>query len=479
MIRSDGLVDRREFLWQFGGGLGGVALAQLMGPELLADSPEGTAKAQLNHGIHHRAKAKRVIQLFMNGGASQIDTFDYKTELVKRHGEKFDPGRHVEAATSTPGNLMKSPFQWQQHGQSGRWVTSVLPNLAKRVDEMAFLMAVASKTNVHGPASFMMNTGFLTPGFPCMGAWISYGLGRLSDNLPTFVVLPDQRGLPYNQKGNFSSGFLPVIHQGTLISAGAAKPIGDLFPPSSAAFITKESERDGLALLGLLNRKHLEEWPGDSRLEARIDSYEMAAKLQLSAPELLQISGETAATRRLYGLDSDATREFGQRCLLARRMIERGVRFVQVWSGAGGPKNNWDNHANIETELPIMTNATDAPVAGLLIDLKERGLLEDTLVVWSTEFGRMPFTQGETGRDHNGGTSVSWLAGAGVKGGVAYGESDEWSWKAARDKTYCYDVHATILHLLGIDHEKLTFRHNGSDRRLTDVHGHVIREILA
>ena len=408
-----------------------------------------------------------------------MDTFDYKPELAKRHGKAFDPGRHVEAATSKPGNLMKSPFEWQQHGQSGRWVTSTLPHLAKQVDEMAFLMAVASKTNVHGPASFMMNTGFLTPGFPCLGAWTSYGLGRLSDNLPTFVVLPDHRGLPYNQKGNFSSGFLPVNHQGTIINTGAARPVGDLFPPSSAEFITKESERDGLALLDQLNHKHLEKWPGDSRLEARIDSYEMAAKLQLSAPELLDISGETATTRSLYGLDNEGTQEFGQRCLLARRMIERGVRFVQVWSGTGGAKNNWDNHANIETELPIMTNATDAPIAGLLIDLKERGLLEDTLVVWNTEFGRMPFTQGETGRDHNGGTSVSWLAGAGIKGGTAYGESDEWSWKAAKDKTYCYDMHATILHLLGIDHERLTFRHNGSDRRLTDVHGSVIREILA
>jgi len=351
--------------------------------------------------------------------------------------------------------------------------------MATCVDDLAFLMAMASKTNVHGPASYMMNTGFLLPGFPCMGAWISYALGSLNSNLPTFVVLPDSKGYPYNQKGNFSSGFLPVTHQGTIIKPSAPNPISDLFPPASASYITKDSERDGLALLGKLNRRHLEQWPGDSRLDARIASYELAAKLQLSAPEVLDLSGETEATKKLYGLDEKPSEDFGRSCLLARRMIERGVRFVQVWSGQGGPTGNWDNHANIQKELPPMTAATDKPIAGLLKDLKSRGLLEDTLVVWSTEFGRMPFSQGSTGRDHNGGTFVSWLAGAGINPGVAHGESDEWSWKANLGRTYCYDLHATVLHLLGIDHEKLTFRHNGANRRLTDVHGEVINEVLA
>jgi hypothetical protein len=479
-LRFHSSVDRREFLWRLGGGLGGVALTHLLqGGQPNAASNGAEVLPDLNGGIHHPAKVRRVIQLFMNGGASQMDTFDYKPELIRRDGQEFDPGTHVEAATSTPGKLMKSPFEWQQHGQCGRWVSSVFPRLAGQVDDIAFLMAVASKTNVHGPASFMMNTGFLTPGFPCLGAWVSYGLGRLSDNLPTFVVLPDSNGLPYNQKSNFSSGFLPVVHQGTLINAAAREPVADLFPPPSEHRITAASERDGLELLGRLNRDHLKRFPGDSRLEARIDSYEMAAKLQLSAPEVLDVAGESDSIRKLYGLEDETTREFGRRCLLARRMIERGVRFVQVWSGAGGPKNNWDNHTDIVTELPKMTNATDGPVAALLIDLKQRGLLEDTLVVWSTEFGRMPFTQGATGRDHNGGTSVSWMAGAGVRGGVAYGQSDEWAWKAASNQTYCYDVHATLLHLLGIDHEQLTFRYNGSNRRLTDVHGHVIHEILS
>ncbi|HEY2953159.1 MAG TPA: DUF1501 domain-containing protein [Verrucomicrobiae bacterium] len=474
-------LPRREFLWRFGGGLGGVALAHMLGRnELLGDGVATLPRAGWNGGLHHPAKVKRIVQLFMNGGASQMDTFDYKPELIRRHGQKFDPGdgSRVEAATSVPGDIMKPPFDFKRHGQSGRWVSSVFPHLATCVDDIAFLMAMASKTNVHGPGSYMMNTGFVLPGFPCLGAWISYALGNLSDNLPTFVVMPDPKGLPYNQKGNFSSGFLPVAHQGTIINAGAPVPIADLFPPPSATFITKDSERDGLALLNRLNREHLKLRPGDSRLEGRIASYELAARMQLSAPEVLDLSGESEATRLLYGLGEKATEDFGRRCLLARRMLERGVRFVQIWSGAGGPTGNWDNHADIARELPGMAQATDRPVAALLKDLKSRGMFEDTLVVWSTEFGRMPFTQGATGRDHNGGTFVSWLAGAGVKGGTAFGESDEWSWRAKSGPTYCYDLHATILHLLGLDHKKLTFRHDGSDRRLTDVHGEVIREVL-
>lgn len=471
-------VTRREFLWRFGGGLGGIAMAQLLGQHgFVAEALQ--PRADLNGGLHHRAKVKRVVQIFLNGGASQMDMFDHKPELIKRHGQKFDPGGHVEAATSEPGNVLKSPYEFKQHGQCGRWVSSLLPHLATCVDDMAFLMGMASKTNVHGPASYMMNSGFVSPGFPCMGAWISYALGGLSDNLPAFVVLPDARGLPYNQKANFSSAFLPVSHQGTVINAGAATPIADLFAPSSAKHITTESERDGLALLNKFNRAHVERWPGDSRLESRIASYELAAKMQLSAPELLDVAGESEATRKAYGLGGKETEEFGRRCLLARRMLERGVRFVQVWSGAGGPTNNWDNHADIVKELPPMTRSTDQPIAALLKDLKACGMFEDTLFVCSTEFGRMPFAQSGTGRDHNGGTSVTWLAGAGIKGGIAHGQSDEWSWKATIGRTYCYDLHATILHLLGIDHEKLTFRHNGTDRRLTDVHGEVVHEILS
>jgi hypothetical protein len=467
-------MDRRQWLWHSGGGLGGVALAWLLGEDrLLADAPKPG-------GLHYTAKVKRVVQLFMNGGVSQPDTFDYKPELEKRHGQPFKPstGEKVEGVTSVPGNLMKSPFPFQQHGQCGRWVSSVFPHLAGHVDRMAFLMAVASKSNVHGPASYMMNTGFILPGFPCMGAWLSYGLGRLSDNLPAFVVLPDARGLPYNQKGNFAAGFLPVAHQGTILNAAGNPPIPDLAPSPKTNFVTPDADRDAQELLGKLNRKHAEARPGDSRLESRIESYELAARMQTHAPEALDLKKETAEIHKLYGTDDPATADFGRRCLLARRLLERGVRFVQVWSGAGGPTNNWDNHSDIIKELPAIARQVDRPAAALLQDLHDRGLLADTLVVWSTEFGRQPFTQGATGRDHNAGTSVAWLAGAGVKGGVAHGSSDEWAWRAAEGKTYCYDLHATILHLMGIDHTRLTVRHDGTDRRLTDVHGEVIREVL-
>ena len=472
--------SRRDFLWHCGGGLGGLALTQMLAEAgELPGAPK--PKSEFNGGLHHAAKVKRVIQLFMNGGVSQPDTFDYKPQLEKHHGKTFDPGtgEKVEAVTSPVGNLMKSPFPFKQHGQSGRWVSSILPHLAGQVDEMAFLMAVASKSNVHGPASYMMNTGFILPGFPCMGSWLSYGLGRLTDNLPTFVVLPDARGLPYNQKGNFGAGFLPVAHQGTVLNAGGNPPVPDLVASQKTKFVTPEADKEALDLLAKLNRQHASMHPGDSRLEARIASYELAARMQQHALEALDLERETSTTRKNYGLEDAATADFGRRCLLARRLLERGVRFVQVWSGAGGPSGNWDNHTSITAELPPIARSVDQPAAALLQDLHDRGLLKDTLLIWSTEFGRQPFTQGAIGRDHNAGTSVAWLAGAGVKAGVTHGASDDWSWRAERDRVYCYDLHATILHLMGIDHTKLTIRHDGTDRRLTDVHGEVITDILS
>jgi hypothetical protein len=442
--------------------------------------PAPTA-ADLNGGLHHPAKVKRVVQLFMNGGVSPMDTFDHKPRLAELHGQAFDPGGGVklESVTGSPGfKVLKSPFEFKQYGQSGRWVSSVLPHLAGCVDDLTFLMSMTSKTNVHGPASYMQNTGFVLPGFPCMGAWLSYGLGNLSDNLPVFVVLPDPKGLPYNNQGNFSAGFLPVKHQGTIIRPHLANPIADLLPPKSATHITPDSERDGHALLSETNRAYERTWPGDSRIEARIASYELAARMQLSAPEALDLTRETAEVHKLYGLDEKPTESFGRNCLIARRLLERGVRFVQVWSGASGATGNWDNHGNISTELPPMALATDKPCAALVQDLKARGLFEDTLLIWTTEFGRMPFSQGAAGRDHNAGTFVSWLAGAGVKPGVAVGQSDEWGYRSI-EPLWCYDLHATILHLLGIDHTRLTFNFNGANRRLTDVHGHVIEGILA
>ncbi|NNE93427.1 MAG: DUF1501 domain-containing protein [Verrucomicrobiales bacterium] len=465
---------RRDFLWKTGGGLGGIAMSHM-----LARESAGSTGGALSGGLHHPPKAMRIIQLFMTGGASPMDTFDYKPELEKLHGQKLGPKEKPEGFTAMPGALMKSPFEFKQHGESGRWVSSVFPHQAKWVDEMAFLMAMTSKTNVHGPGTYMMNSGFLLPGFPCLGAWTSYALGNLTDNLPTFVVLPDAKGLPYNQRGPFSAGFLPAVHQGTVIKADSPNPVPDLFANEKFDSSNSAADRDGLDLLGKINRQHAEKRADDSRLESRIRSYELAAKMQLSAPEAFDLKKETEVTRKAYGLDEKVTEDFGRRCLLARRLCERGTRFVQIWSGPQGAKENWDNHGSIPNQLPPIAASVDKPIAALIGDLKARGMLDDTLLIWTTEFGRTPFAQGGDGRDHNGGTFVTWMAGAGIKPGVAYGQSDDWGYQAEDGRTYCYDFHATILHLLGIDHEKLTVRQNGIDRRLTDVHGHVVKEILA
>lgn len=467
-------LSRRELLTRSGGSFGAAALSWWLGQDLqAASSPD------LNGGLHHRAKAKRVVQLFMNGGASPMDTFDYKPELKRLHGQKLGPKEKPEGFTGAVGAVMQSPFEFKQHGECGQWVSSVFPHQAQIVDDLAFLMAMTTKTNVHGPASYMMNTGFMLPGFPCLGAWISYALGNLADNLPTFVVLPDTRGLPYNQKGNFSCGFLPAKHQGTLVNATSKTPIPDLFADPQYQFAQGKADKATFALLQQFNRQHATTRPDDSRLEARIAAGELAAKMQLSAPEAFDLSRETKETHAAYGLDQKETEDFGRRALLARRLLERGTRFVQVWSGPQGAVNNWDNHGNIKTELPAIARSADQPIAALFRDLKARGLLEDTLVIWTTEFGRTPFAQGSEGRDHNRGTFVTWLGGAGVKAGTSYGKSDDLAYQAAENKTYCYDLHATILHLLGIDHTRLTFRTAGIDRRLTDVHGHVVHDILA
>jgi hypothetical protein len=472
-------LDRRSWLWHAGGGLGGIALSWLLGEQgLLAAAP--APRAGLNGGLHHRARAKRVVQLFMSGAASQCDTFDYKPLLLKKHGQKFDPGGRVELFQSSPGEVMRSPWKWRQYGKCGKWVSDLLPHLAGCVDDIAFVHSMVSKSNVHGPATFMQATGFVQPGFPGMGAWVSYGLGSLNRNLPTFVVLPDSRGFAPNGPANWGAGFLPAAHQGTMVRPSAKNPIEDLFPPEEAN-ATQASESAGLDLLKKLNAGHLQRREGDSRLEARIASYELAARLQLAAPEVLDLSKVSRATKRLYGLDDKATEDFGRNCLIARRLLERGVRFVQVWSGAdnGFPRRNWDSHEDIARDHGEMGRSLDQPAAALLKDLKSRGLLDDTIVLWTTEFGRMPCSQGSKGRDHNPFAFTNWLAGGGIKGGVSYGASDEWSFRVAGKPTYSYDVHATVLHLLGVDHTRLTYRHNGTDRRLTDVHGEVIEEIVA
>jgi hypothetical protein len=483
-------MTRRELLFTLGGGLGGIALANLLGNDQLlaaaAKRPDG--------GLHHAPKAKRVVQLFMSGAASQCDLFDYKPRLIKDDGKAWDPGEKVELFQSAPGATMAAPWKWQQYGESGKWLNDCVAPLGACADQMAWVHNVVSKSNVHGPATFMQATGFVLPGFPSIGAWVSYGLGRMTDDLPTFVALPDPRGFAPNGPKNWAAGFLPAEHQGTMIRPSAKNPIEDLFPPEDS-FVKRESEGDVLAALEALNKKHMAARAGDDRLDARIRSYEMAAKMQLSAPEVLDLSKEPAHILKMYGLDStdimvkneiDEKQEiqyFGRNCLVARRLLERGVRFVQIWSGAdnGFPRRNWDSHEDLKRDHWPLARGMATGAAALILDLKQRGMLDDTLILWTTEFGRMPCSQGGKGRDHNPFVFTNWLAGGGIKGGTTYGPSDEWSYKPAEpDKaTYCYDIHATILHLLGIDHTKLTVRNNGIDRRLTDVHGHVIKDLLA
>ncbi len=367
-------IDRRSFLWRTGGGLGGIALAHLLGTEgLLAvdGTPIPEPNPAWNGGLHHPAKAKRVVQLFMSGAASQCDTFDYKPLLIKKHGQPFDPGGKVELFQSTPGSVMQAPWKWRRHGECGRWMSDLVPHLASCVDDIAFIHGMESKSNVHGPATFLQTTGFVRPGFPSMGSWVSYGLGSLNENLPTFVVLPDSRGYAPNGPANWGAAFLPAAHQGTTVKPGDSRPIRDLFPPESAG-VSASADRDGLALLNQINHSHAARHEGDSRLDARISSYELAARLQTSAPEVLDLSGETEVTKRLYGLDQPITEDFGRNCLVARRLLERGVRFVQVWSGAdnGFPRRNWDSHEDIARDHGDMGRSMDQPAAALLKDLK-------------------------------------------------------------------------------------------------------------
>ncbi len=456
-------MNRRSFLNNVGGGLGAVALQQML------------AAGEL----HHAAKAKRVIQIFLSGAMSQCDTFDYKPLLIEKAGQQWDPGEKVELFQSNPGVVMPSPWGWKQYGQSGKWVSDLFPQVGACVDDIAFVHSMLAKSNVHGPATFMQNTGFILPGFPSAGAWVSYALGSLNENLPVFVVMPDPRGMPPNGPANWGGGFLPAAHQATMVRAGSAEPIADLHAPKGT-YITEASEKEGLEVLEKVNRRHLEGRAGDSRLEARIASYEMAARLQLSAPEVLGIEGESEATKKLYGIDDPVTADLGKRCLIGRRLAERGVRFVQIWSGAdnGFPRRNWDSHENLKADHGMLSAELDRPVAGLIRDLKGRGMLDDTIVYFTTEFGRMPCSQGSLGRDHNPSGFTSWFAGGGFQGGVSFGATDEWSYKAVEKPVYCYDIHATMLHLLGIDHQRLTYRNNGIDRRLTDVHGQVVRELI-
>lgn len=474
---------RRELLKQAAGGFGGLALAYLLNREGLAATPpsQNPLGAKTPHSA---AKATSVIQIFCPGGLSHVDTWDYKPELDRRHGEPFDAELGKQTFAGVAGNYARSFWKFRQHGECGRWLSDLFPRLASHVDDMSFLHSMQSKSALHGPAMFMANSGFIRPGFPSMGAWVTYGLGSESDDLPAFVVLPDPRGLPPGGLANWSAGFLPALHQGTTIETATGRPpIADLFPPADRT-IAADSEREGLGFLRMLNATHASS-RSDSLLEARITAYELAARLQLSAPEAVDLASESAATLKPYELDDPDVGSFGRQCLLARRFVERGVRFVQIFCGAENTSSkkirpNWDSHEDIVRDHGYWGRILDTGASALLTDLKQRGLLDSTLVICTSEFGRQPFMQGsQKGRDHNPGVFTAWLAGGGIQGGTSYGASDELGFKAAENPCYSYDLHATALHLLGLNHEKLTFYHNGIQRRLTDVHGHVIHEILA
>lgn len=481
-------VTRRNFLWELGGGLGGVALTALLaeGGFLRAAQGASGAISLAARAPHFAPRAKRVIQIFCPGGISQVDTWDYKPELIRHAGQPFDPGGKLTFFASKPGNCQPGYWPFRQYGASGRWMSSLFPRLATCVDDMAFIYSMTSKTALHGPGCFMMNTGFIQPGFPSMGAWVTYGLGCETENLPAFVVLPDPRGLPPGGAVNWGAGFLPAIHQGTTMETAADRPpIADLFPSATDPDIRPDRETDGRRFLRFLNSEHSAERPGDSALEARIGAYELAARLQLSAPEVTDMSGESAATRELYQLDHADIGPFGRQCLMARRLVERGVRFVQIFCGAenmvpqGKPRPNWDSHEDLVRDHGYWGPILDGGASALLKDLKVRGMLDETLVMCTTEFGRQPAAQAGKGRDHNPGAFTCWLAGGGIRPGVGYGSSDELGSRAAVNPTYCYDLHATALHLLGLQHDKLTFYNNGIYRRLTDVHGHLISELTA
>lgn len=482
-------ISRREALWQCGGGLGGIALAAMLGGETRAETAAPAT------GLHLPVKAKRVVQLFMAGAASHIDLFDYKPALIKHHGEPADFGESVETFQNGLGPWLRPLWDFKPYGQSGKMLSEVVADFAPVVDRMAFIHNLVGKTGVHSQGTLLQTTGFNRPAFPSMGSWIGYGLGSLNENLPTFVVLPDHRGLASNGTKNWDSAFLPAQHQGTVIYPGTETPIADLFPTKNSDFITRDSEAATVALLSQLNRQHATERESDARLEARIRSYELAARMQLAAPEALDLSQETEYTLKLYGLDHgqssfgteinpvEETDYFGRKCLVARRLLERGVRFVQIWSGNdnGFPRRNWDSHEDVERDHGPLARGMARGASALIQDLAQRGLLDDTLILWTTEFGRMPSSQGGKGRDHNPYVFTNWLCGGGIKPGVTCGESDQWGYKPLdRDHpTEVYDIHATILHLMGVDHTRLTYRNNGIDRRLTDVHGHVIQELLA
>jgi hypothetical protein len=490
------LLNRRAFLDHAATGLSGIALSMLLAEQglLRAQSPQGTVsgKAPLRPMIdpqhpfaarapHFPARAKRVVVIFCSGACSHLDTFDYKPELINRHGTPLPGADKLITFQGEQGNITRSPWQFRPRGECGKMTSDLLPELGALADDICFLHSLKGKTNTHGPGENYMSTGSTLDGFPSAGAWTSYALGTENENLPAYVAIPDPRGTPQNSVNNWGPGFLPAAYQGT--DFNTSKPIRNLARPEG---ISTASDDQARSFLKRLNERHLDKFPEDSELAARISSYELAARMQLSIPEVSDLASESVTTLAMYGADdveNPLKAAYAKNCLLARRLLERGVRFVQLFNGAyqtgGEGVSNWDGHKSIEEQYNLHGPVLDQPTAALVRDLKQRGLLRDTLVVFCTEFGRMPtFQKGASGRDHNPEGFTCWLAGAGVKAPFSYGATDEFGYRAVENIVTVHDFHATILHLLGLDHERLTYYHNGLERRLTDVEGHVVRDVL-
>ncbi len=475
------LLDRRSFLSTTASALGSIAFTNLLGLDGLLAAP-GTiidpARPYAPRLPHFPARAKNVIVIFCAGAVSQLETWDFKPELIKRDGKPLVGGPAV-TFQGPAGELARPQYEFRPRGQTGKMVSDMIPHLAELTDDIAFVHSLTSKSNTHGPAENFLSTGFVLDGFPSLGSWVSYALGSENQNLPAFVSILDPRGVPQAGSNNWGPGFLPAAFQGTTFSA--KDPVRHLIAPG----VSREADRAARDLLQRMNARHLEANPGDGKLAARIASYELAARMQLSVPEISDLSTEPAHILKLYGADDAANpikAGFARNCILARRLVEKGVRFVQLFNGAyaSGGELNWDGHNKLKEQYDKHAAILDQPAAALIRDLKQRGMLEETLVVWCTEFGRMPFFQkGAQGRDHNPDGFTCWLTGAGVKPGVSHGETDALGQRAVQDIHPLYDFNATILHLLGLDHERLTFEHNGVQRRLTNVEGHVIREVLA
>lgn len=476
---------RRELVWQMGGGFTGVALAAQLQQDgffsrVMADSGKpATAFGPLApRPAHFPARARACIFLMMNGAPSQVDTFDYKPALEKYAGQPLPPGRsYINSGGRRVGFLTPAFRRFRPGGDSGLLISDYFPNVRQHADKLAVIRSCHTDSHAHGSALVAMNTGKTFIGRPSLGSWCVYGMGSENQSLPGYVVILDRRGGPISGQPNWSSGFMSAAYQGTLFRP-AGNPILDLQGPQH---ITDDIQRSQLAMLRNLNERHMAARPGGSELAARITSYELAYRMQSAAPEAVDLTQETQQTLQQYGVGSEPTDEFGRNCLVARRLVERGVRFVQLYSGGGHLEETWDAHESIEKNHGRHGAEVDQPIAALLTDLEQRGMLDETLIVWGGEFGRMPFSEGQNapGRNHNPYGFSMWMAGGGVRGGMTWGETDEFGFEAVTDRVHLHDLHATILHLLGFDHTRLTWVHQGRDERLTDVFGNVVTGILA